>query len=168
MACGLLALSLAFVPDSVSRVRRVLFPWTVTPPTPTHFRLVTPTGDLTAVRGEPLTLTAYLDRTDPTGDLPRRATLTLTPDAGGPPTTTELEADDTAAFSHTIPAVEGGFRYRFTVSTVEGAEATAARRRAVAVAPDDGADNHAAGVRRGVDPESNPHRPARVGGGVAV
>ena len=118
LACGLLALSLAFVPASAARVRRVLAPWSQAPAVPTAFRVVVPTGDLTVARGESVTLAAYLDRTAPDGDLPRDAELTLTP-AAGPPTVVPLVADDAAAFTHTIGRVEEGFRYRVRVGPVE-------------------------------------------------
>jgi hypothetical protein len=123
-ACGLLALSLAFVPDSGTRVRRVLFPWTAPPPAAVNFRLVTATGDLAALRGEPLTLAAYLDRTGPAGELPTHAELTLTPLDGDPADAVTLAADDAGAFTHTVAAVTGSFRYCFRVGPVEGESGT--------------------------------------------
>jgi hypothetical protein len=118
LACGLLALSLAFVPASAARVRRVLAPWSQSPAVPTAFRIVAATGDVTVARGESVTLAAYLDRTAADGDLPRDAELTLTP-AAGPPTVVPLVADDAAAFTHTIGRVEEGFRYRVRVGPLE-------------------------------------------------
>ena len=118
IACGLLALSLAFVPASGARVRRVLAPWTHEGATPITYRVVTPTGDLTVARGDSVTVVAYLDRTAD-GELPRDATLTLTPTTG-PPAVVPLTSDDAAAFTHTIGRVEAGFRYRFRVGSLEG------------------------------------------------
>ncbi len=118
VACGLLALSLAFVPSSGARVRRLLAPWSHGPTPPTTYRVVTPTGDLTVARGDGVTLVAYLDRTAD-GELPRDAELTLTP-PDGPPTAVPLTSDDAAAFTHTLARVEGGFRYRFRVGTIDG------------------------------------------------
>src|SRR5262245_21680656 len=68
------ALFAAVIPGSGERLRRVAFPW-YRPAQVVPYRVVVTSGDLVVRRGDPVTLSAYVERTAVHAALPESAVL---------------------------------------------------------------------------------------------
>ena len=102
---------LALVPGSGERVRRFALPW-YTPPADVSYRIVVSSGEPVVRRGEPVTLSAYLEPTRPGAVLPSTAALVVRgPGSKGEKTLT-MTASEGAAFHLTLPGVADDFEYR--------------------------------------------------------
>lgn len=102
---------LFLVRGSTERVRRALLPWW-TPPIEVPYAVKVSSGDPVVKRGEPVTLSAYLERTKPAGDLPTDATLVVRTPGQKDEKRLPMSGDDKAAFTVTRPKVEADFEYR--------------------------------------------------------
>ena len=106
--CLILLAPVGLVRGSGDRVLRFVAPWYVpAPPGPTY-RLVVSSGDPVVRRGEPVTLTAYADRTAPGGPLPTTAVLVVR--EGGTETRLPMTPAPKAAF-YATRAAAGDFAY---------------------------------------------------------
>lgn len=109
---ALVAISPLFlVKGTTERVRRALLPWW-TPPIDVPYAVRVSSGDPVVKRGEPVTLSAYLERTKPAGDLPTDATLVVRTPGQKDEKRLPMSGDDKAAFTVTRPKVEADFEYR--------------------------------------------------------
>ena len=102
---------LFLVKGSTERVRRALLPWW-TPPVDVPYAVKVSSGDPVVKRGEPVTLSAYLERTRPAGDLPTDATLVVRTPGQKDEKRLPMSGDDKAAFTVTRPKVDADFEYR--------------------------------------------------------
>jgi hypothetical protein len=111
-AVFVLALLFAVViPGSGERLRRVAVPW-YRPPQVVPFRVVVTSGDPVVRRGDPVTLSAYLERTDPHAPLPESAVLVFRDSPGSAERKLPMTGDGSAAFHVTRPNVAADFEYR--------------------------------------------------------
>jgi hypothetical protein len=129
---GTLAISPLFlVPGAGERIRRLFLPW-YQPPVDVPYAITVSSGNPVVKRGEPVTLSAFLERTKPTGDLPTAATLVYRSPGGASEKRLPMSGDDKAAFTVTRPNVTADFEYRvecgpaasewYTVSAVDPVE----------------------------------------------
>src|SRR5262249_48939108 len=110
--CVLALVAVAAVPGSGERLRRVGLPW-FRPTVVAPYRVVVSSGNPVIRRGDPVTLSAYLNRTDPPAPIPDAAVLVLHDESGE--RRLPMTGDGAAAFHVTLPAVSGDFEYRVEV-----------------------------------------------------
>lgn len=110
-AALLALLCAAVVPGSGERLRRVAVPW-YKPPHVIPYRVVVTSGDLVVRRGDPVTLSAYIERTVPHAALPESAVLVLRDGPGSAVRKLPMTGDGSAAFHVTRPGVAADFEYR--------------------------------------------------------
>jgi hypothetical protein len=109
---GLLAVAPLFVvPGAGERVRRLLLPW-YHPPVDVPYVVRVSSGSPVVKRGEAVTLSAFLERTKPAGDLPAAASLVVRPPGGAEEKRLPMSGDDKAAFTVTRPNVTADFEYK--------------------------------------------------------
>lgn len=136
---GLLALTPLFAfRGATERVRRLVLPW-YTPAVEVSYTLNVTSGNPVVKRGEAVTLSAYLERTKPDGDLPTAATLVYRVVGQPEERRLPMSGDDKAAFTVTRPKVETEFEYRvecgelksewFGVSVVDPVEVDEAKSK---------------------------------------
>jgi hypothetical protein len=101
--------SVAVMPNPGERLRRVGLPW-YRPTAVAPYRVVVSSGSPVVRRGDPVTLTAYLDRTDPAAAVPDSAVLVF-----GDGRRLPMTGDGSAAFHVTLPGVADDFEYRVEV-----------------------------------------------------
>jgi hypothetical protein len=107
----LAALFAAVVPGSGERLRRVAVPW-YRPPQVVPFRVVVTSGEPVVRRGDPVTLSAYLERADPHAPLPDAAVLVFRDGPGSAERKLPMTGNGSAAFHVTRPGVAADFEYR--------------------------------------------------------
>lgn len=109
---GLMALTPLFAfRGATERVRRLVLPWYV-PAADVPYTLTVSSGNPVIKRGEPVTLSAYLERTRPDGELPTEATLVYRVVGTTEERRLPMSGDDKAAFTLTRPKVDSEFEYR--------------------------------------------------------
>jgi hypothetical protein len=101
------------LPGAAEHIRRVALPWTRTAG-PVLYRVKVTAGDPVVRRGDPVTLSAYAEKIDPSAATPDSATLFLR-DRNGAETAIAMTGDGTGAFHTTRPEVVRGFNYRVEV-----------------------------------------------------
>jgi hypothetical protein len=89
--------------------RRFFLPW-YTPSATVAYKVVVSSGDPAVKRGDPVTLTAYVEPTRPDAKLPTSATLVLT--ANGKEERVAMSADEPNVWHARRPAAEADFDYR--------------------------------------------------------
>ncbi len=92
-------------------LRRVLLPW-YSPPVDVPYELKVSSKDVVVRRGEPVTLSAYLERTKTSGELPTSLTLTFRMKDGSAEKRLQMSGDEQAAFTLTWPSATQDFEYR--------------------------------------------------------
>ena len=102
------------VPGSGERLRRVGLPWH-RPAVVVPYRVVVSSGNPVVKRGDPVTLTGYVERTDLKGDVPDAALLVVRDAAGSLERKLPMAGDGAGAFHVTRPGVAGDFEYRVQV-----------------------------------------------------
>ena len=132
LGAGTLALVAAglfvVVGGNTESLRRLLLPW-YSPPVDVPYDLKVSSKDVVVRRGEPVTLSAYLERTKSTGELPTSLTLTFRMKDGSAEKRLPMSGDEQAAFTLTWPSATEDFEYRietphhlsawYTVSAVD-------------------------------------------------
>src|SRR5262249_33137920 len=106
--CVLALVAVAAVPGSGERLRRVGLPW-FRPTVVAPYRVVVSSGNPVIRRGDPVTLSAYLNRTDPSAPIPDAAVLVLHDESGERPL--PMTRDGAAALHVTPPAVPRRLQY---------------------------------------------------------
>ncbi|HUR53611.1 MAG TPA: hypothetical protein VMZ71_05750, partial [Gemmataceae bacterium] len=104
----------AAVPGSGERLRRVGLPWH-RPAVVVAYRVVVSSGNPVVKRGDPVTLTGYVERTDPRAAVPEAALLVFRDGAGSTERKLPMAGDGSGAFHVTRPSVSGDFEYRVEV-----------------------------------------------------
>ena len=102
---------LVLVPGARERIRRVALPW-YTPSADISYRILISSGDPVVRRGEPVTLSAYLEPTRPGAALPESATLVIRGTGAKNDLVLAMTAADGAAFHMTLPGAAEDFEYR--------------------------------------------------------
>ena len=116
-AAVLLAVAFAaVVPGGGERLRRVAVPW-YRPPVAVPYRVVVTSGDLVVRRGDPVTLSAYVERLDPLAPLPGSAVLAVRDNAGSAGRKLPMTGNGSAAFHVTRPTAAADFEYRVEVGS---------------------------------------------------
>lgn len=109
---GLLAVTPLFAfREAGDRVRRLVLPW-YTPPVEVPYTLTVSSGNPVVKRGEPVTLSAYLEKTKPEAELPTSATLVYRVVGQSEERRLPMSGDDRAAFTVTRPKVDAEFEYK--------------------------------------------------------
>jgi hypothetical protein len=109
---GLVAVTPLFAfREATDRVRRLVLPW-YTPPVEVPYTLTVSSGNPVVKRGEPVTLSAYLEKSKPETDLPSAATLIYRVVGQADERRLPMSGDDKAAFTVTRPKVDAEFEYR--------------------------------------------------------
>ena len=104
----------AAVPGSGERLRRVGLPWH-RPGGFAAYRVVVSSGNPVVKRGDPVTLTGYVERTDPKAGVPETALVVFRGGAGSAERKLPMAGDGAGAFHVTRPSVTGDFEYRVEV-----------------------------------------------------
>jgi hypothetical protein len=116
-AVVLVALAAAVaVPGAGERLRRVGLPWH-RPAAGVTFRVVVSSGNPVVKRGDPVTLTGYVERIDPKAVAPEAALLVFRDGAGSAERKLPMAGDGAGAFHVTRPNVTGDFEYRVEVGS---------------------------------------------------
>jgi hypothetical protein len=102
------------VPGSGDRLRRVGLPWH-RPAVVVPYRVVASSGNPVVKRGDPVTLTGYVERTDPKAAVPEAALLVFRDGAGSTERKLPMVGDGAGALDVTRPSVGGDFEYRVEV-----------------------------------------------------
>ena len=111
-ATGVLALApLLLVSGGTERVRRVLIPWS-TPAAEAPYEVVVSSGDPVVKRGQPITVSGYFRKTQPTAALPESATAVFREAGSQEETKLPMAGDDKSAFTLTWPSVTSDLEYR--------------------------------------------------------
>jgi hypothetical protein len=109
MVLVLLLIPAFFAPKSGEHLRRFFLPGYT--PTKTYpFNIVVTSGDPAVKRGDPITLTAYLEPTRPDAPLPNAATLIVV--ANGKEERLAMASDEANVWYLRRPAADGDFDYR--------------------------------------------------------
>jgi hypothetical protein len=103
----------AVVSGSGERLRRVGMPWHR--PAPVSYRVLVSSGEPVVRRGDPVTLTAYVERTDPKAPLPDSAVLVIRDGPGQSERRLPMAGAAAAGFHVTRPSVTADFEYRVEV-----------------------------------------------------
>ena len=99
-----------FAPRSGEHLRRFFIPVVHADEGRVHYKVVVTSGDPAVKRGDPVTLTAYVEATKPDAELPTAATLIVT--ANGKEERLAMTADEANVWFARRPAAEGDFDYR--------------------------------------------------------
>ena len=111
LAASLCAATL--VPGAAEHIRRVTLPWSRTGGS-LQYRVIVTAGEPVVRRGDPVTLSAYAEKLDPSAATPDAATLVWR-DRAGHETALPMSADGTGAFHATRANVTGGFDYKVEI-----------------------------------------------------
>lgn len=120
VVAGLLATVLLFASGATEYARRFLLPWYV-PRVEAPYKVVASSGDLIAKRGEPVTLTGYLERILPEATFPDSASLVYRDTEASSEKKLPMTGDENAAFHVTRPSVASDFEYCVEAGTIRSA-----------------------------------------------
>lgn len=124
---ALLLLPAFMAPRGGEHLRRFFLPW-YTPSKTVHYKVVVTSGEPAIKRGDPITLTAYVEATKPDAELPTSATLVVS--ANGKEERLAMTAEDGNVWFARRPTAEADFDYR-----VEAGGATSDTHHVTVVEP---------------------------------
>lgn len=101
-------------PGTGDRFRRLALPW-YKPAVVVPYRVLASSGNAVVKRGDPVTLSGYVERTVPSTPVPDAAVLTFRDGPGSPERRLPMTAAANAAFHVTRPNVAADFEYRVEV-----------------------------------------------------
>lgn len=140
---------LAMVSGSGEQVRRFALPW-YDPPADVSYRIVVSSGEPVVWRGEPVTLSAYLEPTRPGAILPATAALVVRGPGSNAEKTLTMTASEGAAFHLTLPGVAEDFEYRVSSGPIRSRWHTVAAADPVALTTGTTLTLHPPGYAEGV------------------